>query len=329
MHRKVNMLFRVNLCILVNLFKFYGLIYIRNDSKSYNSNEKSLYQKFKVKLWQFWSISLIFVVGILTIVMYKNILPNILDLEDYEHIIEDSLYLINISLFLLSCASIYITCICKRKKLVKLLKIWKKINKKERFDISNITLSCPKLVYFLSIKIIFDIFSCVLILLISVNFGFITSDDFLFIKVLNNALLLSIFSFACTTFYVITLYFVFSNYCFLQKFDDITVNDKDKCSLKAINTFNVIVDAQEKLTSFQMKVFEFFELFIFVSISYLFVGFISDMTHLFLTIYNDEIEYKEEIALAVSYLTLYLSQLYAFCHGSELLRNSVSLYFFF
>lgn len=276
------------------------------------------------KLWQIWSLLLIIVVGIYTVVVYRAILVPII-LNTYgDQFIENFLLFIEICSFLSAIAIFYIKITIKRRELSSLFNKCCYLYKQCQFLRKTSSIKC--LIYFLALKIISDNVSCFIIIYVLSKY-FIIFDGRYISKILLFSFLFSVYCVICTAFYAINLFFVNVNYNLFDQIERIfckLINLKEfSCNWEIItNEMTKLIQVHEMFMDLQRQCFKFFKPFIFLSITHLTFGFISEMTQIYLSIYRKE-DYEAQIFGASSFLSLFVSQLFAHCHGTELLLESV------
>lgn len=301
-------LFQWNFNFLHVKLKFYGFIYITNNTTG---------SKVHYRLWQLWSMSLIIVVGAYSCKVYYKILKDTLVNDDYDQVIEDSLLSVEICSFLLAIAGFYAKVHLKRKEILELFN--KCVVLYQVFSFPR--KASDRIQYFFLIKTLSDTL-CVTSLMIMITTYLIYFVGCYICKILLIGFLFSIYCYICTLFYAITLFFVHVNDCLSWELLYLMEYDINRKTLEV--ELVKVVQVHEKFLDLHRKVLNFFKPFVLLSILHLAFGIISEMAQIYLCVFVES-EYEAQILRGSVFLALYVPQLYGHCHGMQLLMKSVSL----
>lgn len=311
----VDRLFEINLFVLDIKLKFFGILYLKNETKNLRKHI------FQYKLWQFWSTSFIVVVGIYSVMKYSKILSNTLINDDYSEVIENVLLFIEMCTFLVSILVFYAKIMLKRKQILKLFH--KSVNLYRDYNFSCKTSSKQSLIYFFIIKTFSSILSCLSVIFVISKYFIIFEKDYI-CKILLFYFLFSIYCVVCNVFYATNLFFVHVNRSlFFMLEHSIKFNLYRELTVKELTR---IVQVHEKFMDIQRQTFKFFEPFIFFSINHLTFGIIAEMAEVYFAAWHEN-DFKAQIFSGFTLLAFFLTQLCGHCHGIELLTKSVSLCF--
>lgn len=308
----VDRLFEINLFVLDIKLKFFGILYLKNET---TNSKKHIFQ---YKLWQFWSTSFIVVVGIYSVMEYSKILSNTLMSDDGYDIIENVLLFIEICTFIVAISVFYAKTFLKRKEILKLFH--KSVHLYRDYNFSSKASSRRSLIYFLIIKTFSSILSCFSVIFVISKYFIIFKNDYI-CKILLFYFLFSIYCVVCNVFYATNLFFVHVNQSlFFMLEHSIKFNLYREMSEEELTK---IVQVHEKFMDIQRQTFKFFEPFIFFSINHLTFGIIAEMAQVYFAAWHEN-DFKAQIVNGFTLLAFFLTQLYGHCHGIELLTKSVS-----